>query len=639
MLGHIPFKGAVLNLLAAWWFEKTKHLVPNHLISVPHPNVTIAKNCTSIPVEMVVRGYISGVTKTSIWYSYNQGERVIYGIKFPDGLKKNQKLPTPVITPTTHGGGKGGHDERLTKEEIIKRKLVSPKMYAEMERTCLELFKFGSNVCKKQGLILVDTKYEFGLYDGTFMLMDEIHTPDSSRFWKAATYEARFKKGLEPENFDKEFLRLWYVAKGYQGDGPPPPMSEQLVVDLAQRYIDVYETITSQKFYEYSYPIENEIQQAVSRALNPSNKNGNGITYESAGVNYAALDQVKRLAQQTAKRTSFHLKAFGMSEVSASRGESAYVWEETDSFRALVIEGLGTKNLVADAMRKITGKTYYDTIAQDAVAMIVNDLITVGAAPQVINAYFAVGSSDWFNDEKRAKDLVAGWTEACELAGVVWGGGETPTLKKVIEPDAIDLAGAAVGIVTPKTRLLLGDKITSGDRILLVESNGIHANGLTLARAVADALPQGYESKLTDGTLFGEVLLKPTHIYVKLVAALFAADIDIHYMVNITGHGWRKLMRAARDFVYQIETVPEPQAVFTFIQEHSKSTEAEMYGTFNMGAGFAFFIPESECAKAQSICTQHGFKSWNSGYVKRIPKRVEIKPKRIIFSEGELAIR
>ena len=264
ILGNIPYKGAVLNLLAAFWFKKTEKIVSNHMLSVPHPNVLLAKNLTGIPIEMVVRGYMSGVTKTSIWYSYQQGERVIYGIKFPDGMKKNDKLPTPVITPTTHGGGKGGHDERLTREQIMVKKLIPKKIYLQMEKVALELFKFGSKLCAKRGLILVDTKYEFGLDEkGNLTLMDEIHTPDSSRFWKADTYQERVSKGQEPENFDKEFLRLWYAKRGYRGDGKPPPMAKQLIVDLAQRYIGVYEKITGKKFKAYKYPIEKRIIESV----------------------------------------------------------------------------------------------------------------------------------------------------------------------------------------------------------------------------------------------------------------------------------------------------------------------------------------------------------------------------------------
>jgi phosphoribosylaminoimidazole-succinocarboxamide synthase len=223
VLGEIPYKGAVLNQLAAFWFNKTEKIIPNHMIAVPDPNVSVAKNLTGIPIEMIVRGYISGVTGTSIWGSYQNGDRVIYGIKFPDGLKKNQQLETPVITPTTHGDltGKGGHDERLTREQILSKDFYEEvivnnlgitfsqfkKLYSQMEFAAIEIFKLGSKLAKKQGLILVDTKYEFGIDDkGILHIMDEVHTPDSSRFWKADSYEKRFKAGLEPENFDKEFL-------------------------------------------------------------------------------------------------------------------------------------------------------------------------------------------------------------------------------------------------------------------------------------------------------------------------------------------------------------------------------------------------------------------------------------------------
>lgn len=270
VLGQIPFKGAVLNLLAAWWFEQTKDIVDNHLISVPDPNVSIVKSLTGIPIEMIVRGYISGVTITSIWGSYNKGERIIYGIKFPDGLKKNQRLKTPVITPTTHGDptGGAGHDERLTRDQILSSDLVTKEIYLEMEKAAIKLFKRGSEVALKRGLILVDTKYEFGLdHQGNLTLMDEIHTPDSSRFWKADTYDDRFNKGEEPENFDKEFLRLWYKEKGYTGDGKPPEMSEELIVALSERYIKVYEMLTGKTFEGFEYPIEERIKENIKKAL------------------------------------------------------------------------------------------------------------------------------------------------------------------------------------------------------------------------------------------------------------------------------------------------------------------------------------------------------------------------------------
>ena len=220
------------------------------MVSVPDPNVMIVKDTKPILVEMVVRGYMTGVTVTAIWPSYQRGERVIYGVKFKNGLKKNDKLPTPVITPTYHGDitGKGGHDTRLTKKEIIEKKLVSKKIYEQMEKASLALFKFGQKWCEKHGLILVDTKYEFGLYKNKLILIDEIHTPDSSRFWVKKTYKERLAKGFEPENFDKEFLRLWYVDRGYKGDGKPPPMPESLVKKCSKRYIDVYKKITEKPF-------------------------------------------------------------------------------------------------------------------------------------------------------------------------------------------------------------------------------------------------------------------------------------------------------------------------------------------------------------------------------------------------------
>ena len=247
-LGYIPQKGAVLNLLAAFWFGKTKDIIKNHLISVPDPNVSLVKSAKLIPIEMVVRGYITGVTNTSIWGSYEAGERLIYGVKFPEGLRKNQKLPKPVITPTTKA--EKGHDERLTEKEIVQKKIVSLSQWKQMKKAALALFARGQKICEKAGIILLDTKYEFGFLDGKLILIDEIHTPDSSRFWIKKTYPERFKKGLEPENFDKEILRLWYAKKGYKGDGKPPEMSKKLIADLFQRYMAIYEKITGKKFVQ-----------------------------------------------------------------------------------------------------------------------------------------------------------------------------------------------------------------------------------------------------------------------------------------------------------------------------------------------------------------------------------------------------
>lgn len=363
------------------------------------------------------------------------------------------------------------------------------------------------------------------------------------------------------------------------------------------------------------------------------------LTYTSVGVNYEAMDSLKRLAQIQARKTAVNLRHFGMKEIKASRGESAYVWEEPGSYRAFVIEGLGTKNLVADETRKITGKTYYDKIAQDTVAMIVNDIIVVGAQPQVINAYFAAGSPEWFSDEKRIGDLVKGWAKACHLAGAVWGGGETPTLKGIIKPETIDLAGSCIGIIKPKARLTLGEKLRVGDRIILVESNGIHANGLTLARKVADLLPKSYATKLKNGKMYGEVLLKPTHIYAKFIQDLFKAKVEIHYMVNITGHGWRKLMRAERNFTFMIENLPKVPEEILLIQKISGNDDQEMYGSFNMGAGLAIYMPEKNVRKVTSVAKKHNLRILNAGYVEKGAKRVVIKPKNIVFEQKTLNVR
>ncbi|MBP6469454.1 MAG: phosphoribosylaminoimidazolesuccinocarboxamide synthase [Chloroflexi bacterium] len=252
VLGLIPFKGQVLNQLSAWWFAQTADIVPNHLISMPDPNVTIAHEAQPLPVEIVVRGYITGVTKTSLWYLYEQGERRPYGISLPDGLQKNDQLPSPIITPTTKATD-GGHDEQLTRHELSRGKVtgVSPQLWSEIERVALLLFGRGQAVARAAGLILVDTKYEMGLVNGRVTLIDEIHTPDSSRYWVADSYQP----GAEPENFDKEFMRKWYAAQGYRGDGPPPAMPNDFIAQVAARYIAAYEKLTGEEFLPGERPV------------------------------------------------------------------------------------------------------------------------------------------------------------------------------------------------------------------------------------------------------------------------------------------------------------------------------------------------------------------------------------------------
>ncbi|MDO8461097.1 MAG: phosphoribosylaminoimidazolesuccinocarboxamide synthase [bacterium] len=260
ILGHIPHKGQVLNQLSAFWFEKTKDIVKNHLISVPDPNTMIVKSAKLIPIEMVIRGYISGVTGTSIWGSYEKGERTIYGIKFPNNLSKNQKLKKPMITPTTKA--ETGHDQRLTEKEILQSRIISLKIWREMKKAALKLFERGTKICSRAGIILVDTKYEFGLdKNGELMLIDEVHTPDSSRFWIKKTYKEHFEKGEEPENFDKEFLRLWYAKRGYKGEGRPPRMTNNLIKKVSNRYVSIYEKITGKRFIIPKKPVEQRIKQ------------------------------------------------------------------------------------------------------------------------------------------------------------------------------------------------------------------------------------------------------------------------------------------------------------------------------------------------------------------------------------------
>ncbi len=377
----------------------------------------------------------------------------------------------------------------------------------------------------------------------------------------------------------------------------------------------------------------------MTTGSNSAPADGKGQTYAKSGVDYSAMDPIKVLAQKSAAQTAPNLNRFGAKEISASRGESAYVWEEADAYRALVIEGLGTKNLVADAMRKITGKTYYDHLAQDTIAMVVNDLIVVGALPQVVNAYFAIGDSNWMLDEQRAADLITGWAAACDKIGAAWGGGETPTLKGIIEPNAIDLGGSAIGIINPKERLVLGDKLAAGDAIVLIESSGIHANGITFVRSLAQKDPNIYESRLSDGRMFGEAILTPTHLYVELVRDLMEAKLDMHYMVNITGHGWRKLMRATKDLTYVVEDILPPQPEFLFMQQQAAVDDEEMYGNFNMGAGFAVFLPQADADKVVEHAARHGMKAIVAGRVEDGAKQVVIKPKNITFSAETLEVR
>lgn len=266
ILACVPYKGQVLNQLAAWWFERTADIIPNHVLAVPDPNALLAVKVEPFTVEVIVRGYISGVTSTALWYRYSLGERNIYGYHFADGLRKNQILPEPIITPTTKGGITG-HDERLTCTEVVERGLLDANTWEYVQSASLAVFKRGQEVARKAGLILVDTKYELGRApDGQTLLIDEVHTPDSSRFWRGETYSALFEAGEEPENFDKEFVRLAYAEKGYRGDGEPPVMPAELWVGASQRYVAIYEMLTGQTFQPGSYPVEPRLVENLQKA-------------------------------------------------------------------------------------------------------------------------------------------------------------------------------------------------------------------------------------------------------------------------------------------------------------------------------------------------------------------------------------
>ncbi len=362
------------------------------------------------------------------------------------------------------------------------------------------------------------------------------------------------------------------------------------------------------------------------------------IDYSSAGVDYERIDALKVRAQQAARSTARHLVGRGMRELERSRGESAYVVDVGGTLLASVTECLGTKALVADAVRAISGRTHYDTLAQDTIAMAVNDLITVGAAPVSVHAYWAAGSSDWFSDAERMEDLVRGWQAACDRCKAVWGGGETPALSGVVEPGRIDLAASCVGTV-PSGRLMLGERLAAGDAIVLLAASGIHANGVSLARKLAERLEGGYAARIADGRPFGEALLDPTVLYAPVMESVWSAGIAPHYCVNITGHGWRKLMRHPGSFTYRLTAVPPRPPVLEFLQRELPLDPAEAYGSLNMGAGFAMLVAPGDAQAAVRAALGAGVQAWVCGAVEPGARRVVIEPLGITYESDDLKLR
>jgi phosphoribosylformylglycinamidine cyclo-ligase len=363
------------------------------------------------------------------------------------------------------------------------------------------------------------------------------------------------------------------------------------------------------------------------------------LTYDQAGVQYDLIDPLKVAAQRAAASTAGHLQAHGFREVAASRGESAYVVDVGPFYLASIVECLGSKALVADEMQRLTGRSRYDAIAQDTLAMAVNDLITVGATPLVVQAYWAAGGSEWFTDVARAQALVEGWRRACERCGVAWGGGETPALAGIVEAGRIDLAASCTGIVQPKGRLTLGERLQPGDAIVLLAASGIHANGLSLARKLAERLPDGYLTRLPDGSLYGDALLEPTPLYAPATEALAAAGIVPHYAANITGHGWRKLLRHPAALGYRIDHVPPVPPVLAFIAAQAGLDTTEAYGTFNMGAGFALYLAADDADAAVDVIRRAGFAAWRSGTVLPGPKRLDVPSIGLSYGDDALQLR
>jgi phosphoribosylformylglycinamidine cyclo-ligase len=367
------------------------------------------------------------------------------------------------------------------------------------------------------------------------------------------------------------------------------------------------------------------------------------MTYATAGVDYEPLDAFKRMAQEAAKETDGNITRFGLSVVEASRGESVLLIDGISQIPgplAHLEEGLGTKNLVADALYKYTKRSYYDALAQDTVAMVVNDMITLGALPLVVTMHLAAANAHWFKDQERCQDLVRGWRDACHLARCVWGGGETAILKDVVMHHTVVLSGSAVGIVPSEDRRILGD-IRVGDAIVLLQSSGIHANGLTLARKIAIHLENGYFTPLPNGRSYWETLLDTTTIYVPILEDCQCDHVPVHYAVNITGHGWRKLMRHPKPFAYIVEDIGQPQPIFHFLQEHGNVSDREMYATFNMGAGFALYVPEETVSSVLAIAARHAVTAWRAGHVEEhgTERKVVLVPKGIEYAADSLSIR
>jgi phosphoribosylformylglycinamidine cyclo-ligase len=363
-----------------------------------------------------------------------------------------------------------------------------------------------------------------------------------------------------------------------------------------------------------------------------------GASYRDAGVDYDALDAGKRLAMVKALSTSSLLAARGGHAVDASRGEPAFVFELGGQTFAFVVEGLGTKSIVARHVLESQGIDRFADVAYDTVAAILNDLCCVGALPLVVNAYFATGASEWYLQSGRSASLLEGWRSACEDAGCVWGGGESPSLPGLLGSEDIELAGAAVGAVPAGREAILGEDLAAGDEIVLVASSGLHANGASLARLVASGLSDGYATVLSDGSTLGEALLAPSVMYVGLVAALLEAGAGLTYISHVTGHGLLKLMRPQRPLTYRIERLPEVPPVLDFLVERARLDAPAAYSTFNMGTGYALYCRAGEGSATVAVAERLGLTAMVAGRVEDGPRRVELEPVGVSYDGARLEL-
>jgi phosphoribosylformylglycinamidine cyclo-ligase len=360
--------------------------------------------------------------------------------------------------------------------------------------------------------------------------------------------------------------------------------------------------------------------------------------YRRSGVDYEVLDEVKREAIALASATAPLLRAAG-AEVDKSRGSSAYVFELNGTTLALVVEGLGTKSIIASNYLDATGVSRFADIARDAVAAIVNDVISVGANALVVTAYFATGDASWYDNRERSLDLLNGWRAACEEAGAVWGGGESPALPGIINPGAIELAGSAIGIVPAGRRPVFGGGIAPGDKILLLPSTGLHANGASLARRVVSQLPDGLLTELPSGRQLGDALLDPTRIYSSFVRELLASSVVPKFLNGITGHGFLKIMRADVAARYEITAVPQVPEVLEFLSARLGMSPSEAYSTLNMGAGYVVIVSPQDAEETVQVARKTGHDALVAGEVLEGQRALAVPSLGIEYRDDDFQLR